>query len=64
MKKVINGFTVLLRVILYFNNNIWEIKLILFLKINLFLGGFSAGYKNTCGSKEGFVPGTFFSSRN
>jgi len=29
-----------------------------------FLGGFSAGYKNTCGSKEGWVPSTFISSRD
>ena len=27
-----------------------------------FTGGFKAGYKNTCGSKEGWVPSTFVSS--
>jgi G patch domain-containing protein 1 len=27
-----------------------------------FTGGFEAGYKNTCGSKEGWVPGSFVSS--
>lgn len=29
-----------------------------------FTGGFSAGYYNTVGSKEGWTPGTFKSSRN
>lgn len=28
-----------------------------------FTGGFSAGYWNTCGSKEGWVPAEFKSSR-
>lgn len=27
-----------------------------------FTGGFEAGYKNTCGSKEGWVPSSFVSS--
>ena len=27
-----------------------------------FTGGFSAGFKNTCGSKEGFQPAQFVSS--
>lgn len=27
-----------------------------------FTGGFEAGFKNTCGSKEGWVPSTFVSS--
>jgi len=29
----------------------------------VFLGGFSAGYKGTVGSEEGFVPKAFTSSR-
>jgi G patch domain-containing protein 1 len=31
--------------------------------IKAFTGGFEAGYKNTVGSKEGFTPKTFLSSR-
>ena len=27
-----------------------------------FTGGFEAGYKNTCGSKDGWTPSTFVSS--
>lgn len=27
-----------------------------------FTGGFEAGFKNTCGSKEGWTPSTFVSS--
>ena len=27
-----------------------------------FTGGFEAGYKNTCGSKDGWAPSTFVSS--
>ena len=29
-----------------------------------FTGGFQAGYKNTCGSRDGWAPQTFISSRN
>ncbi len=29
-----------------------------------FTGGFTAGYKNTCGSKDGWAPATFVSSRD
>ena len=28
-----------------------------------FTGGFTAGYKNTCGSRDGWTPATFVSSR-
>ena len=27
-----------------------------------FTGGFEAGFKNTCGSKEGWMPSTFYST--
>lgn len=29
-----------------------------------FTGGFTAGYKNTCGSKDGWAPSSFHSSRD